>query len=1113
MSKENTKMKPRTLMSSVVLAVACVLLSASSALAAAPEFKVTAVSNPTNFVAGSEPVKSGVPSIPMPQYTAIATNVGSAPTSGPITMSVTLPPGLTATSAPTAPVANDSKAEASTEFEELPCSISGQTVTCTDPRSLRQDQFMQIFVPVKVSASALGSVSGQITVEGGGAAQVSTSVTSMVTAAGELPLFDFLPGPNGFSAAATALDGSPAIQAGSHPYQLTFDLGFPSREHFDAPSGVQALVSVGHTKDVSVTLPRGMVVNPNVTPVRCNEIELNAEGGATCPLASQVGTVYVETSLEKGYQPIPTALYNMVPPPGAAAEFGFNAVNVGIFVHLLGRVNSAGQYELAADTPNILARPFDPVLGSQVHLWGNPSDAAHDYMRGQPCSGFAGCVVTVERRDAPFLTMPSSCRSALTATGEVDSWEDPTTKMGRFTNFEDPADGAATPTVGCNAVEFEPQVSAKPTTNLSDAPTGLEFSLHVPQTEHIGELATANFKDVSVAFPSGFAVNPAGANGLAACTPAQFGLTSGVGKLPVRTDANPARCPDDAKIGSVEVSTPLLDHPLDGAIYVAQPYQNPFGSLLAVYIAVEDEASGVVSKLAGRVLADPATGQLTTIFADNPELPIEDVKLKLFGGPRAALKTPLPCGEHPVATTITPWSTPEGADAQLVDSFAISVAAAGSGACPASEAAAPAAAGFGAGAVAPQAGAYSPFVLKLSRPDGTQRLTGIDTTLPKGLLAKLAGVSYCSEAQIAVAKGREAPNLGALERANPSCPLSSQVGTVTVGAGAGIAPIYVSGHAYLAGSYKGAPLSLVAITPAVAGPYDLGSVVVRTALRFNAESAQVRAVSDPLPTIREGIPLDLRSIDLRMDRPQFTLNPTSCNPTSVTGLASLATGQSAALLSRFQVGGCSGLKFAPKLALSLKGGTKRDKNPALKAVLTYPKGSYANIAYSQVTLPHSAFLDQSHIKTICTRVQFAADACPKGSIYGFAKATTPLLDEPLEGPVYLRASSNTLPDLVVALRGQIEVDLVGRIDTGKGGGIRNTFEAVPDAPVSKFVLELKGGKQGLLVNSENICKKPQRAIVDFEAQNGKAYDTTPLIRNSCKNAKKPASKKRHGARR
>jgi hypothetical protein len=799
-------------------------------------------------------------------------------------------------------------------------------------------------------------------------------------------------------------------------------------------------------------------------------------------------------------------LYNMVPPPGKAAQLGFEALNLGVYVHLLGGVNSAGEYELFAGSHDIVALEKNPLVAVQTTLWGNPSDPSHDPMRGV-CALIGGSCTLAERSNTPLLTLPSSCRPSLTATAIADSWENPSQKVQRSVQVEDPSTGLPTGTDGCNALGFNPTITAQPTTNLSDAPTGLDVNLHVPQTDKFEELATANFKDVKVTLPAGVTVNASSANGLGACTSAQIGLTTAVGQTPVRFDEVPASCPDNAKIGIVEVNTPLLDHPLPGAIYTAQPFQNPFGSLLAIYIAVHDEESGVVSKLAGKVEANPQTGQLTATFAENPELPIEDVKTSFFGGPRAALKTPLACGTHTVTSEIVPWSTPEGATAHPSDSFQTSVAASGSGACPTSEAAAPNTPNFEAGTIAPQAGAYSPFLFKLSREDGTQRLTAIDTTLPKGLIGKLAGTTYCSEAQIAAAKSREAPNQGAAEQQSPSCPLSSEVGSVTVGAGAGITPYYVNGRAYLAGPYKGAPLSFLFITPVVAGPYDLGSVVARAAVYFNSETAQVHVVSDPLPTILEGIPADIRSIAVKVDRPNFTLNPTSCDPMAVLGQATAATGQIAPLSNPFQVGGCEALKFKPKLAITLKGGTKRTKHPALKAVVTYPPGAYANTAYVQVTLPHSAFLDTTHIGTICTRVQFAANTCPAASIYGFAKATTPLLDNPVEGPVYLRSSSHKLPDLVLALKGQVDAVAVARVDTGKGDGIRTTFEAVPDVPLSKVVLEMKGGKKGLLVNSENLCSKPQKAIADFRAQNGKALSITPLIANGCSKKAKKKHKK------
>jgi hypothetical protein len=394
-------------------------------------------------------------------------------------------------------------------------------------------------------------------------------------------------------------------------------------------------------------------------------------------------------------------------------------------------------------------------------------------------------------------------------------------------------------------------------------------------------------------------------------------------------------------------------------------------------------------------------------------------------------------------------------------------------------------------------------VVKLRREDGTQQFSAIDVAPPPGLLAKLAGVPYCPDSAVAAAEAKT----GKQEQASPSCPAASQVGTVVAGAGAGPAPYYATGKAYLTGPYKSAPISLAVVTPAVAGPFDLGNVVTKVALQVDPETAKVTALSDPLPSILQGIPLDVRSVAISMDRPDFTLNPTSCDPMAVTGSLTSTTGSVAPLENRFQVGECTRLGFKPSLKINLKGSTKRAGNPALTATVTYPSGGYANIASASVALPHSEFLDQGHIKTICTRVQFAADACPKGAIYGKAKAITPLLDQPLEGPVYLRSSNNPLPDLVVDLRGQIHVALVGRIDS-VNGGIRTTFGSVPDAPVSKFTLQMQGGSKGLLENSRDLCKTVNKATATFTAQNGKARELRPALKGRCPKKGKKAKRRR-----
>jgi hypothetical protein len=781
----------------------------------------------------------------------------------------------------------------------------------------------------------------------------------------------------------------------------------------------------------------------------------------------------------------------MEAPPGSPGEFGFEVVE-GVYVHLDGSVRSGSDYGLSADADDIPNKVG--ILGAEVTLWGHPSDESHDRSRGFCLAEHGSCPSTVTS-EVPFLTMPSSCGSALQTVFQATSW----TGISALTR------DVGTAMQGCNRLGFSPGLVSRTSTDLADSPTGLDFELQLPQNESFEGLATANLKSATVALPEGDTLNHAAANGLAACTSGQVGLVTPVSQsTPVHFSEKPESCPAAAKIGTVEVETPLLDHALSGGVYLAKPFENPFGSLLAIYLVLEDPRTGIVVKLAGKVAADPARGQLVTSFAESPELPIDAVKLRLFEGARAALTSPLACGAYETASTLTPWSTPEGADAHPTGSFQTTAG------CSSSEAAAPKTMAFTAGTQSPISGAYSPFILRLSRPDGSQHIAGIETTLPAGLLGKLAGIGYCPESGIAQAKSREQPEEGKLEKQSPSCPSSSEVGTVNVTAGSGVDPIPVSGQAYLAGPYKGAPLSLVVIVPAVAGPFDLGTVVDRVALNVGEYDARIHAVSDPLPTIRDGIPLDLRSIELSLNRPSFTLNPTSCEAMQIEGSASTQAGQSQPLSNRFQVGDCERLAFKPKVAISLKGPTRRAGLPSLKATVTYPKqGAYANIARAQVSLPHSEFLEQGNLNQTCTKPVLAAHACPAKTVYGKVKAWTPLLEKPLEGNIYLVGGYGyKLPAMVAELDGQIRVLLVGKVDTGKGHGIRNTFEAVPDAPVEKFTLELKGGKKyGLLVNSENICKKKQAAGASFRAQNGRQKTFSVKVANSCGKGKKKHAKR------
>lgn len=1077
-----------------LLLICAAFVPASGALAAspAPSWQLTAVPLPTAFK----------PAEAKDEVLLAANNLGAKATEGTITIKDTLPSGVS-------PTGFEARGDVSATTPE--CEITGQVITCATfcegvgctPVPIDPGRQIEVRIFVEVSPTAEGTLSNTASIEGGGASTVTT--TTPIQIASSPPPFGILPG--SFSTKLTEADGSETTEAGAHPYELSVNATFPTER---LPGG--ALIAAGHLRDFSLDFPRGLVINPKATPVLCTEAQLITEEEPGCPSASVVGTITI-LGLEVEPRARTFALYNMVPPPGTAASLGLDAYGIGIFVHVSGGVRNDGDYGITGESKDILALTNHPVFGVRVELWGDPSAKAHDAVRGSCALSESRGACSIPETHTDMLASPLDCPgTGPVSKARADSWE----QTGVFSE----ASYAGPALSKCDQLKFEPTVAVKPTTNLTDSPSGLDVNVTQPQNFKVEGRAESVLKDITLNLPEGLVVNPSRAGGQAACSPEQIGLATAVGQTPIRFTKPADNCPDASKIGSVTVSSPLvaqlnannevernpdgsvIPEPLPGSLYLAKPFANPFGSLLAAYLTVDDPKTGIVAKLAGEIHADPVTGRLTTSFSESPQLPIEEVSAHIFEGPRAALRTPPACATYTTQAQLTPWSAPDIAGVSLSDPFALSRAPSG-GTCPTTAAAAPNAPAFEAGTITPQAGSYSPFALKLSRQDGSQPLVGLEATLPQGLTAKLAGVTTCTEAQIAAAKAREHPNDGALEQAHPSCPAASEIGTVDVGAGAGPTPFHVGGHVYLAGPYKGAPLSAVIITPAVAGPFDLGAVVVRAAIYVNPDTALVRTVSDPLPSILDGIPLDLRSAAVRLGHSQFTLNPTSCEPKSVQGTATSIFGQPAALLSPFQVGGCKSLPYKPKLHTRLFGPIHRGGHPRLRSVFEAKPGE-ANTARISFALPRSEFIDQSHFRTICTRVQFAAAQCPAGSIYGHVKAITPLFDYPLEGPVYLRSSVHKLPDVVAALRGPasqpIEVDLDGRVDS-VNGGIRTTFETVPDAPVTKAIVTLQGGKKGLFQNSTNICKGTHLATLKLTAQSGRLADSQPPVNAQCKQGK------------
>ncbi|MBS1678331.1 MAG: hypothetical protein JST08_13210 [Actinobacteria bacterium] len=866
--------------------------------------------------------------------------------------------------------------------------------------------------------------------------------------------------------------GAPLLQAGGHP---DFNIAIHMTKLVNPATGNPA--PDGNPKDIEVTLPPGLIGNPTAVPT-CTQGDISVLNFvADCSPSTQVGIASI-TNYVAGGTETKVPVYNLEPPLGVAAEFAFNLYSdiVHIDSSVVPDESAPGGYRIETKIQNISQGVA--IGDTTLTLWGAPSSSSHDLERS-PKGGFPAGepVVSDVGRPRGLMTNPTLCdESAQSVAARLDSWQAP----GAFSSGSYDRDPAGNPFVftGCDKVPFEASLEAQPTVTRADSPTGLDVTLTLPQNELPEGVSSSDLRDAVVTLPEGMAIDPSSAAGLGSCAPGQIGLGNG---------ARPS-CPADSRIGSVQIDTPLLANPLEGSVYLAQQGQNKYGSLLALYLVVDDPTTGVLLKIPGKVETDPGSGRVVARFTDAPQLPVRSLRLRLDGGPRASLVTPPACGTYTTQGEFTPWS---GSGAVVVtDSFRIAQG-------PAGEACGPGRfdPGLQAATGDPTAGTYSPLEVRISRPDGSARLGAVSVKLPKGLLGKLAGVVYCPDAALAAVPTGE--GTGAAQLASPACPGTSRVGSVAVAAGAGPSPFWVkTGSAYLAGPYKGAPLSLAIVTPALAGPFDLGNVVLRVALRVNPETAQVSADSDPLPTILAGIPLDLREVRVSLDRKGFMLNPTSCASQKVESTLTAVGGTTASPSAWFSAASCERLGFAPNLTLALKGGTRRGAYPQLTAKVNAKPGQ-ANLGRVAVQLPHSEFLAQGHIGTVCTRVQFAADQCPPRSVYGYAEARTPLLDQPLRGPVYLRSSSHKLPDLVAALRGQIEIDLDGRIDS-HNRGIRTTFATIPDAPISSFVLRMRGGKKSLLENSTSLCRRPERAQVSMVGQNGARHDLSPVLGAPCK---------------
>lgn len=839
--------------------------------------------------------------------------------------------------------------------------------------------------------------------------------------------------------AFTEEDGSVASQAGFHPFEWTTRLAFdvsttPEGEGFSQQS----------VKDLRIQLPPGLVAAAALAP-HCPVAEFREEN---CPPSAAIGGIQLASDATEPGQEV-SAVYNLAPGPGAVAELGFFAAEVLPMRIRIG-VDSRPPYGLLASLSN----------ASQAE-------------------SFEGATLTILGRvgGKPFLTLPRSCTDPLEARFEADSWQQPGRWVAATAVAEDGGEPPA-PLVldGCDGIAFSPRLSVGPTAREAGAPTGLDLDIEVEANGLIedGVPPQSEIRAATLTFPEGFSVNTAGAAGLGACSPADLERET--------LAADPgAGCPGSAKVGTVRVETPLLGEPLGGEVFVARPddpgtavpgAENPFDGLLALYVVVKSPEQGVLVKLPVEIEADPGSGRLVARASDLPQLPFSHLEVHLQGGPRSLLQSPGTCGTHSIGYRLIPWSGTTAA--QGASEFSSDGGCAPGGFDPR----------LSAGTVDPGAGSPSPFVFDLRRRDGEQNVSRLSVLLPSGLTAKFANVPLCRVAAAAPA----------------ACPEASRIGSIAIATGVGD-PLWLpapgqAGGIYLSGPYGRSPYGLVAVVSAQAGPFDLGTVVVRGGIDINPRSGRATIELDPLPRILAGVPIAYRALHLELDRPDFIRNPTSCEPASVAAEVVSSQGAMARPTSFFQAAGCQSLPFEPKLTVGLRGPIHRGGHPGLRATVS-TRGGEANVRRAALLLPATELLDSRRIRAVCDRVRFEARRCPARSVYGYARAWSPLLDEPLRGPVYLRAGSHKLPDLVALLGGPIDIEAVARVDSVRGR-LRVTFQALPDLPLRKLMLTMHGGEKGLLVNTAGLCGSRLRAGVDLRAHSGKVRQLAPVVRTECR---------------
>ena len=1074
----------------IILALLGALVFSAPAFAeetAAPGWEVIGRASPTNLPPGGEGM-----------IKLYVINAGAGYGVAGATLTDTLPPGLRA----------PHSGEVRVGSEDVGNCTGESTVTCKLIASSKTldiyTQTLDIFIPVKVEVDAPESEVNYVTVSGGGALQ-TTSTSFPVTYSSSEPAAGFA----NFDSWLTNANGTSDTQAGSHPYDLTVAFALNdtvTSEVFDGSDGARPESPAGgQIRDLNVNLPPGVVGDPEAVP-QCSrfDFDLGASDLSHCPAASQVGMNYATI---QGHELLAaTPVYNLVPPPGVAAEFGF--VLSGIEVFLDSGVRTGGDNGITTHVDDL---PERYITFDYTTLWGTPAEESHNWQRvgSTPTEEFCefnnqtGVACPAGVTPKALLTLPTSCGGSQPefSIEELGTWQNENYVAKPMSIPIHDNEGTPVGFTGCERLRpFKPEVTIAPDTTYADTPAGLSVDVKMPEGSNPEGLATSNLQDTTVTLPEGIVINPGQATGLQACQPSQEAL----GWLPDgEVNEGPVSCPPASKVGTDEISTPLVPNKLEGNVYVLQSNPPDLQLLIAA------SGDGVNLKLVGNVHLNETTGQLVTTFEKTPDFPFTEFKLAFSGGAQAALATPTGCGTYESTAAFTPWASPFIENTLDSSRFQITAGPEGSP-CVSPMPFTPT---MTAGATTDQAGGYTDFTMLLQRGDEQQRIKSLSFKTPDGLLGMIAKVPLCEEPQAA----------------EGTCSSASQIGHTVVGTGPGPYPFYIpqagapSAPIYLTGPYKGAPFGLSIVVPLIAGPFNLGTEVVRATITVDSHTGQVTITTDPLPRVVKGIPTDLRSIDAVIDRPEFMFNPTNCNPMSFSGTSTSVEGATAALGSHFQVGSCQALKFQPNFKVSTNGKTSRADGASLTAKIVYPVGnlgfnqasSQSNIEAVKVDLPKQLPSRLSTLQKACPARMFEANpaACPSASMVGHAKAITPVLPVPLEGPAYFVShAGEEFPSLIAVLQGDnVTVDLVGStfIDN-KTDITTSTFKEVPDVPIQSFELNLPQGKYSALAATGNLCKSKLAMPTAFTGQNGAViHQSTPIGVTGCPKVKKTSKKAKH----